>query len=596
MDQDDGVGRGVKRSAASTGRAGGVYVPPFKAAQAAVPSDPSTVEYQRAAWDALRKSINGLVNKVNTSNIANIVAELFAENIIRGRGLLVRAVVKAQMASPNFTPVYAALIAVINTKMPEIGELLMKRMILQFRRAYRRNDKIVCLACTKFLAHLVNQQVAHEIVALELLTLLLDKPTDDSVEVAVGFITDCGAMLTELSPRGIHAIFERFRGILHEGEIDKRVQYMIEGLFVIRRGRFADHPAVPPELDLVESADQISHELILNDDHDPERSLDIFHFDPEYTQTEAQYDLIKAEIIGDEELGADGEPESEEEEEEEEAPAEANEMEIIDETGTKDVTLRRTIYLTIMSSLDFEECAHKLLKTPMGEGKEPVLCEMVLECCAQERSYMRFYGLLGERFCRLKREFEQAFEELFARQYATVHRHETSKLRNIAKFFAHLLQADALDWSVLEYISLTETDTTSSSRIFIKIVFQELSEVMGLKKLRARLNDPAYAEFFSGLFPKDSPKNTRFAINFFTSIGLGGLTDELRAFLKVQQVQAEAARAAAAADGDEGSSDVSSDSSDSDTSSDASSSDVSSDGDSSDDQSRAGSSKRARRH
>lgn len=27
-----------------------------------------------------------------------------------------------------------------------------------------------------------------------------------------------------------------------------------------------------------------------------------------------------------------------------------------------------------------------------------------------------------------------------------------------------------------------------------------------------------------GLFPRDNPKNTRFAINFFTSIGLGGLT------------------------------------------------------------------------
>ena len=30
--------------------------------------------------------------------------------------------------------------------------------------------------------------------------------------------------------------------------------------------------------------------------------------------------------------------------------------------------------------------------------------------------------------------------------------------------------------------------------------------------------------FFEGLFPRDSPKNTRFAINFFTAIGLGGLT------------------------------------------------------------------------
>jgi len=29
---------------------------------------------------------------------------------------------------------------------------------------------------------------------------------------------------------------------------------------------------------------------------------------------------------------------------------------------------------------------------------------------------------------------------------------------------------------------------------------------------------------FEGLFPRDNPKNTRFAINFFTSIGLGGLT------------------------------------------------------------------------
>ena len=30
-------------------------------------------------------------------------------------------------------------------------------------------------------------------------------------------------MLTELTPPGVNAIFERFKGILHEGEIDKKV-------------------------------------------------------------------------------------------------------------------------------------------------------------------------------------------------------------------------------------------------------------------------------------------------------------------------------------------------------------------------------------
>lgn len=33
-------------------------------------------------------------------------------------------------------------------------------------------------------------------------------------------------------------IFERFRGILHEGEIDKRVQYLIENLFATRKAKF----------------------------------------------------------------------------------------------------------------------------------------------------------------------------------------------------------------------------------------------------------------------------------------------------------------------------------------------------------------------
>ena len=36
-------------------------------------------------------------------------------------------------------------------------------------------------------------------------------------------------------------IFERFRGILHEGEIDKRVQFLIEGLFAIRKAKFQVH-------------------------------------------------------------------------------------------------------------------------------------------------------------------------------------------------------------------------------------------------------------------------------------------------------------------------------------------------------------------
>jgi pre-mRNA-splicing factor CWC22 len=65
---------------------------------------------------------------------------------------------------------------------------------------------------------------------------------------------------------------------------------------------------------------------------------------------------------------------------------------------------------------------------------------------------------------------------------------------------------------------------------------------MGLAKLNGRLQDPLCAAWFEGLFPRDAPRSMRFSINFFTSIGLGGLTDALRAHLKARALQAHGCR------------------------------------------------------
>ena len=64
-------------------------------------------------------------------------------------------------------------------------------------------------------------------------------------------------------------------------------------------------------------------------------------------------------------------------------------MDIDDQTETNLINLRRTIYLTIMSSMDFEEAGHKLLKIQLAPGQEIELCTMLIECCSQERTYLR---------------------------------------------------------------------------------------------------------------------------------------------------------------------------------------------------------------
>ncbi|KAI9370365.1 hypothetical protein BJX61DRAFT_544694 [Aspergillus egyptiacus] len=512
-------------------RSGGTYIPParLRALQAQI-TDKTSKEYQRMAWEALKKSINGLINKVNVSNIKFIVPELFGENLVRGRGLFCRSIMKAQAASLPFTPIYAAMAAIVNTKLPQVGELLLSRLIVQFRKAFKRNDKAVCISSTTFIAHLCNQQVVHEMLAAQILLLLLHKPTDDSVEIAVGLTREVGQHLEEMSGPIALAVFDQFRNILHEADIDKRVQYMIEVLFQVRKDRYKDNPAIKEELDLVEEEDQITHRIGLDDEIETQDSLNIFKYDPQWEEHEEAYKKLKAEILGE---GSEDEDESDEgDESSDEESEEERQMDIKDQSNTDLVNLRRTIYLTIMSSIDFEECCHKLMKISLPAGLEPELPSMIIECCAQERTFSKFYGLIGERFAKINRLWTDLFEESFKKYYDTIHRYETNKLRNIARFFGHMISNDAIGWHVLSIIHLNEEETTSSSRIFIKILFQDLAEHLGIPKLRERTQDEVLRPFFDGLFPLDNPRNTRFSINYFTSIGFGALTEEMREHLK----------------------------------------------------------------
>ena len=180
----------------------GIYIAPWKKALLkgdAQGSQESPQVLQRQSWEQLRKAINGLVNKVNTSNIKTLIPDLLQLNLVRGRGLLVRAIMKAQQASPGYTAVYASIVAVINTKLPEIGELHLRRVVAGFKKSYSRRDKLATLALVKFVAHLVNQAVAHELLALQLLSVLLEEPTDDSVEIATDFVKEVGQILEEVS-------------------------------------------------------------------------------------------------------------------------------------------------------------------------------------------------------------------------------------------------------------------------------------------------------------------------------------------------------------------------------------------------------------
>lgn len=512
----------------------GKYVPPARLKAALEEAGHATDEQeQEMKWRSLEKSINGLVNKANGSNLQSIIVELFKLNLIRGRGLLVRSCMRSQSAAIPYTPVYASLICCLNSKIPEIGILILSRTILLFRKSYKANDKVNCKSSLALIAHLCNFQVAHEILALEILQVLLESPTDDSVELTCEFLTQCGEFLTEVNGSLTKKVFEQLRMLLQEGHFSKKVQHTVQEMFKVRRDGYKKHPAIPQELDLTAEEDMLTHTIGLGDRVKSHDELNEFRYDETYQENEAQYEVLKREILG---YDSDEEEEEEDEEQDEGEEQEAEE-EIVEDLTEKALSeFQKNVYLIIMSSMSHSEAVHKLLRLK-AEVKdfEYRLADMVVKCCSQEKTYTKYYGLIGDKLCGFSRKWEDGFKRVFAENYDNVHMFETNSLRNISKFWGHMLASDMLGWEVFSRVVLDEENTNSASRVFLKFLFQEMVAELGIPTLKQRIGEEYIQAYISGLFPQDGDEHLRFAINYFTAIGLGALTEEMRRSLSMHE-------------------------------------------------------------
>ena len=165
--------------------------------EAAAVADSKT--QQREAWESLRRVITDSINRCSSNNIKEVIQELFSNgNLLSGRGLFARAILKAvqsttQNTAPQLIPVYAAVLATLNTKIPQLGELCLKRTLQAFKLTYQnmqsRNGRsnrqqqqhqqqqaVTLSKLVRFMGHLVNQYVAHELLVALALAVVVHPP------------------------------------------------------------------------------------------------------------------------------------------------------------------------------------------------------------------------------------------------------------------------------------------------------------------------------------------------------------------------------------------------------------------------------------
>jgi pre-mRNA-splicing factor CWC22 len=189
--------------------------------------------------------------------------------------------------------------------------------------------------------------------------------------------------------------------------------------------------------------------------------------------------------------------------------------------------IKRRVYLTIVSNVTSNATAHVLLKMAdeLGEKYEGIIIGMCVDYAGMEKTYSRDHGVLVELLCRAQSRFTEIVEGSFVKNYADCFKYTVHRITNLASLYAYLLSRGVVGWHVMCILRLTEIDTTSAQRVFIRILMEELAHNLSFDGIVKKFAEPEVAEQLSDLFPTDSLENAEFAAAFFNEIQLGFLCD-----------------------------------------------------------------------
>lgn len=475
------------------------------------------IKFQRENWEMIRSHVSPIISNLTMDNLQESHRDLFQVNILIGRNIICKNVVDFTLNKQNgrLIPALSALIALLNSDIPDIGETLAKELMLMFVQQFNRKDYVSCGNILQCLSILFLYDVIHEIVILQILLLLLEK---NSLRLVIAVMKICGWKLALVSKKTHDMIWEKLRYILQTQELSSTLRESLETLFEIRQ---KDYKSGSQGLFILDPTSYTvhTHSYIVSDEDEANKELGNFEKCENFNELTMAFDTLRQKLLinntSDTNEGSN------------------SQLQIYDMTSTNDVEFKKKIYLVLKSSLSGDEAAHKLLKLKIANNLKKSVVDIIIKSSLQESTFSKFYSILSERMITFHRSWQTAYNETFEQNYTQdIENYETDQLRILGKFWGHLISYEFLPMDCLKIIKLTEEESCPQGRIFIKFLFQELVNELGLDELQLRLNSSK----LDGMFPLEGDaEHIRYSINFFTAIGLGLLTEDMRSRLTIIQ-------------------------------------------------------------
>ncbi|SMN22404.1 similar to Saccharomyces cerevisiae YGR278W CWC22 Spliceosome-associated protein that is required for pre-mRNA splicing [Maudiozyma saulgeensis] len=495
-----------------------------------------SIDKQREEWSSIRKHITDVMENLHNRDALDTYREIFNSNIVRGEDILISIVLTGKYNPRGL----ALLVSNINVDFPEFGQSLINECVRRFVFYFKKAKYHECFRMMILLSQFYNYDIVHMVVilyALQSMSEEIENTKDKgrreaSMSLICATLMNCGKKLLDSSEEIHNQLLDQLRQLLQNNRnLSSATIYSIEQVLEVRQKQYKDIP----EQELLEKPfpiedDWSEHAILVFIDPDflsiqPNFKLGEFVPTKKYDQEVEMFNILneiaKKRVMNGEELRKE----------------DTETIVVHNMTDSEATEFKKKIYLTLKSSLSGDEAAHKLLKMRVPDSDKQSVSEILERSMIQEATYSKFYGLITEKLLSAHRTWKDAFIITFHKRLNTLDELEPNELRNSGKFWGHLLSTDLIGFEILNDIKMTENDSTAQLRIFVKFIFQEIVFEIGINELRARLDESYIQPYLSGLFPKEDPDDMRYAINYFTAINLGVLTEGMRRELQILDEQ-----------------------------------------------------------
>ncbi|XP_065917507.1 nucleolar MIF4G domain-containing protein 1-like isoform X2 [Dysidea avara] len=422
----------------------------------------------------LKKSINGIINRLSTSNMSYAVGQMeklfqsYSRNDVSTTftDVILEACLLPSVLPDKFGLDYMMLVAIMHSRIGiEVGAHFLQTLVKKFDELHKSISTQLnkcCYNSVLLIGYLYNYLVVDTLLVYDIIKVLLESFTEGDVEILLMILKNCGMQIRRDNASSLKDIIQQIQLKSSGYSGSSRMHFMLDIITSLRTNNPQKIPGYDP--DKIENMRKLLRAQIKGGLGDNQLKISL-------------QDLLNAEHQGRWWIvGSSWSTKDTNSHEIKPVPTSGHHSQLMELARKQrmNTDVRKSVFCIIMSSEDYIDAFEKLLKLGLKDTQQRELVHVTLHCCLQEKSYNPYYAFLGQRLCEYNRSHQVTFQYAVWDKFKELQSLSSTCLENLWRFCSHLIANKAFSLSILRVVQFTQLDVTEI-RFFTKLLHSLLT-------------------------------------------------------------------------------------------------------------------------